>query len=157
MIRCLVIFNHNDRLQASDLVIPQRCTRGSATGIRYLSKCAFQYWSETSSVWSLKKDQYKTCPSIKAPQTKNSIIVLLRLAGEEVRLELNCLKPDRARTVPTLSSFPNSLTRTAHPALSLRSPEPCCSRSSIFNRLQAFSRHRGTCFLRLRVEVHLYL
>ncbi len=104
---------------------------------RYLSKCTFQYSSQTTSVWYLKKDQYKPCPSIQAPEKKNSIIVLLRLAGEEVKLDLNCLKPDRARTVPTLSSFPNSLTRTAHPALSLRSPEPCCSGSSIFDRLQA--------------------
>src|SRR4029077_17798243 len=39
------------------------------------SECAFQYSSETTSVWSLKRDQYKACPRIKAPQRKNSIIV----------------------------------------------------------------------------------
>ena len=44
--------------------------------IRNLSECAFQYSSETTSVWHLKRDQYKACPSIKAPQRKNSIIVL---------------------------------------------------------------------------------
>src|SRR6266478_2197096 len=100
MIRCLVIFNHNDRVQASDLVNPQRCTRGSATGIRYLSKCAFQYSSQTTSVWHLKKNQYNPCPSIQAPQKKNSIIVLLRLAGEESRLRPATISPPRAGPRP---------------------------------------------------------
>jgi hypothetical protein len=55
------------------------------------------------------------------------------------------------------SLLPNSLTRTAHPALSLQSREPCCSGNSIFNRLQASPATAETCFLRFRMEGHLYL
>jgi hypothetical protein len=54
--------------------------QGSIAGMTNRSECASQYLSQMKSVWYLNKDQYKTCPSIDAPQKKNSIIVLLRVA-----------------------------------------------------------------------------
>jgi len=46
------------------------------------SKCAFQYASQMTSVWYLRKNQYKTCPNIEVAQMKDSIIVLC-LDGEK--------------------------------------------------------------------------
>ena len=57
-------------------------------GVWNRSECAFQYSSQMTSVWCLKKDQYKPCPSIHAPQKKDSIIVLLRWPSEGLRRDL---------------------------------------------------------------------
>src|SRR6516162_2658526 len=48
----------------------------AAHGPRRRSKCASQYVSQMTSVWRLRKNQYKTFPNIKAAQMKDSIMAL---------------------------------------------------------------------------------
>src|SRR5262249_27950621 len=54
------------------------------------SECALQYSLQSTSVWYLKTDQYKTCPSIDAPQKKNSIMVTSTVAREIWLSNIGC-------------------------------------------------------------------